>query len=311
MKQLFKDIEAFESIVIFRHDKPDLDALGSQVGLYYALTDNYPNKKIYMVGDSSLKYSFIGQMQEVSDDVIKESLAIILDVSVANLVSDKRYKTAKKIWVIDHHKNECDITENWLCDSTKIAAAEYMANLLFDEGLRINEKAATAFYGGIITDSGRFLYGTRLDNTFLIASKLIACGANPKFIYDNIYIESLQDREMKNYFSSKVQMRNGVAWLVNPQEVFDKFNVEFNDISRGMLSIMAGVKEIEIWCNFTYDKDTNSVKCEFRSRRIPIVGVAKELGGGGHELACGCSIKDFDEVESIVERFENLIKNYN
>ena len=309
MNQFFKDIEAFNSIVIFRHEKPDLDALGSQVGLYYALKDNHPEKNIYMVGDDSVKYGFIGQMEEVSDEVIKESLAIILDVSVSYLVSDKRYQTAKKIWVIDHHKNDCDITENWLCDTSRIAAAEYVAYLLMEAGYKINEKAATALYGGIVTDSGRFLYGTRLDNTFAIASKLMSFGANQKFIYDNIYIESLKDREMKNYFTAKIQMKDGVAWLENGPEVFEKYPVEFNDISRGMLSLMAGVKEIEIWCNFTYDKDANSVKCEFRSRRLPIVDIAKELGGGGHELACGCSIKDFSLVPSVIQKFVDLINN--
>ena len=307
-KELFEDIKNYDTIVIFRHDKPDLDALGSQVGLYYILKENYPNKKVYMVGDESVKYGFIGKMDIIEDSVIEECLAIIVDVSVSYLVSDKRYTKAKKIWVIDHHKNECDITPNWLCDTNRIAAAEYVTYLVENAGLKIPQYAATSLYGGIVTDSGRFMYGQHLDTTFMIASHLITYGANPKFIYDNIYIESIKDREMKNYFQSRIKMKDGVAWLLNPKEVFDLYPVEFNDISRGMLSLMAGVKEIEIWCNFTYDKDTDTVKCEFRSRLIPIVDIAKELGGGGHELACGCSIKSFDEVDFVISKFINLLK---
>ena len=307
-KELFEDIKNYDTIVLFRHDKPDLDALGSQVGLYYILKENYPNKKVYMVGDESFKYGFIGTMDVVEDSIINECLAIIVDVSVSYLVSDKRYLTTKKIWVIDHHKNECDITPNWLCDTKRIAAAEYVTYLVENAGLKISSNAATALYGGIVTDSGRFLYGKHLDTTFMVASHLISYGANPKYIYDNIYIESIKDREMKNYFQSRIKMKDGVAWLCNPKEVFDLYPVEFNDISRGMLSLMAGVKEIEIWCNFTFDKDTDSVKCEFRSRAIPIVDIAKELGGGGHELACGCSIKSFDEVDFVISKFINLLK---
>ena len=78
-KELFKDIEKYDTIVLFRHDKPDLDALGSQVGLYYVIKENYPNKKVYMVGDGSIKYGFIGQMDIVEDSVIEECLAIILE----------------------------------------------------------------------------------------------------------------------------------------------------------------------------------------------------------------------------------------
>ena len=307
-KELFEDIKNYDTIVIFRHDKPDLDALGSQVGLYYILKENYPNKKVYMVGDESVKYGFIGKMDIIEDSVIEECLAIIVDVSVSYLVSDKRYTKAKKIWVIDHHKNECDITPNWLCDTNRIAAAEYVTYLVEKAGLKIPQYAATSLYGGIVTDSGRFMYGQHLDTTFMIASHLITYGANPKFIYDNIYIESIKDREMKNYFQSRIKMKDGVAWLLNPKEVFDLYPVEFNDISRGMLSLMSGIDEIKIWCNFTYDKESNTVKCESRSRDIPIVDIAKSLGGGGHAMACGATIESFKEVDSIIDSFIALLK---
>ena len=305
---LFKDIEKYNTIIIHRHTRPDLDALGSQLGLAKIIKANYPSKEVYAVGDSTLKYSFIGDMDEIPDDKFKGALVIIVDVAVSNLVSDTRYTMADKVWVIDHHKNECDITENVLLDTTRVAAAEYITYLVEEAGLKIPADAATALYGGIITDSGRFLYGTKVQNSLRIAADLVEAGANPRYIYDHIYIESLREREMKNYFSSRIQMKDGVAWLINPQEVLDKFDCEFNDISRGMLSLMVGIEEIKIWCNFTYDKDSDTVKCEFRSRGIEIVDVAKELGGGGHANACGATIKSFDAVDPIIQTFIELLK---
>lgn len=305
---LFKDIEKYNTIIIHRHTRPDLDALGSQLGLAKIIKTNYPSKEVYAVGDSTLKYSFIGDMDKISDDKYKGALVIIVDVAVSNLVSDTRYTMADKVWVIDHHKNECDITENVLLDTTRVAAAEYITYLVEEAGLKIPADAATALYGGIITDSGRFLYGTKVQNSLRIAADLVEAGANPRYIYDHIYIESLREREMKNYFSSRIQMKDGVAWLINPQEVLDKFDCEFNDISRGMLSLMVGIEEIKIWCNFTYDKDSDTVKCEFRSRGIEIVDVAKELGGGGHANACGATIKSFDDVDPIIQTFIELLK---
>lgn len=305
---LFKDIEKFNTIIIHRHTRPDLDALGSQLGLAKIIKANYPSKEVYAVGDSTLKYSFIGDMDKISDDKYKGALVIIVDVAVSNLVSDTRYTMADKVWVIDHHKNECDITENVLLDTTRVAAAEYITYLVEEAGLKIPADAATALYGGIITDSGRFLYGTKVQNSLRIAADLVEAGANPRYIYDHIYIESLREREMKNYFSSRIQMKDGVAWLINPQEVLDKFDCEFNDISRGMLSLMVGIEEIKIWCNFTYDKDSDTVKCEFRSRGIEIVDVAKKLGGGGHANACGATIKSFDDVDPIIQTFIELLK---
>ena len=71
---------------------------------------------------------------------------------------------------------------------------------------------------------------------------------------------------------------------------------------------MAGIEEIKIWCNFTYDMESNTVKCEFRSRGVEIVDVAKSFGGGGHAYACGCTIPSFQNVEEVIQTFIQLLK---
>ena len=307
-KDLFKDIETYETIIIERHTRPDLDALGSQIGLSLILKNKYPNKNIYIVGDMTKKYSFIGKMDEIEDEKFNGALVIIVDVAVSYLVSDKRYTNASKVWVIDHHKNDCDITDYKLVDTTRSAAAEYIAYLVMKEGIDIPSSAATALYGGIITDSGRFMYGANLSETLRVSASLMDFGADAKYIYDHIYIETLQEREMKNYFQERIKFKDGVAWLENEPEVFDKFQREFNDISRGMLSLMVGIEEIKIWCNFTYDMESNTVKCEFRSRGVEIVDVAKSFGGGGHAYACGCTIPSFQNVDEVIQKFIQLLK---
>jgi phosphoesterase RecJ-like protein len=137
VKQLFEDIKNYNTIIIHRHTRPDLDAHGSQLGLKKIIEANYPSKKVFAVGDSTQKYAFIGDMDIVSDDLYKGALVIIVDVAVAYMISDERYKLADKVWVIDHHKNDCDVSENWLCDTTRVAAAEYITYLVLEEGLTI------------------------------------------------------------------------------------------------------------------------------------------------------------------------------
>lgn len=308
IKLLLEKIEEYQTIIIHRHQRPDLDALGSQIGLKLTLKNKYPNKEIYAVGDESVKYGFIGQMDEISDEKYNDALSIIVDVAVESMVSDDRYKLAKEVYVIDHHKNDCDITINHICDTSRVAAAEFITSILIDNNINIPSDAATAFYGGIVTDSGRFLYGANLNNTFDVAAKLVEFGANPKFIYDNIYVETLEERKMKNYFSNRFEIIGTVAYLKNTSKVFELFPKEFNDISRGMLSVMSGIKEIEIWLNFTYDVSKDAIIGEFRSRSIPIVDIAKSYGGGGHLLACGATLSDWDMVDKIIDDFVKLAK---
>ena len=307
-KKILDYIKQYDTIIISRHSKPDLDALGSQIGLCKALKNAYPEKEIYMVGDESIKYAFMGNMDVIEDAKYENALVIICDVAVKHMVSDDRYTLAKEVYVIDHHKNDCDVTSNHIVDTSRVAAAEFIAYLLLENNIEITPDSATALYGGLVTDSGRFLYGESLANTFEIASKLIACGANAKFIYDNIYVESLADKQMKNYFSNKVEFKEGVAYLKNDKEVFEMFPREFNDISRGMLSVMSGIEEIKIWLNFTYDVAKNAVIGEFRSRNVPIVDIAKKYGGGGHLLACGATIADWDMVDKVIDDFVSLLK---
>ena len=308
IKKLLDEIKKYNTIIIHRHDRPDLDALGSQIGLKLVLKDNYPEKNIYAVGDESKRYSFVGKMDNIDDSLYNDALVIIVDVAVESLVSDKRYKNAKEIFIIDHHNNNSDISNNWICDTSKIAAAELIAKILMDNNFKISSEAATAFYGGIITDSGRFLYGSRLDETFIIASKLISLGADAKYIYDNIYVEPLEKRRMSSYFSQKFVVEDGVAYLKNTSEVFEMFNVDFQDVSRGMVSVMAGIDEISIWLNFTEDKINDKIVGEFRSRKLPIVEIAKSFGGGGHSLACGAPFKTWDEVDKAILVFKKYLK---
>lgn len=48
-KSLLKKIKDFDKIVIYRHEMPDFDAFGTQMGLYYWIKDNFPLKEVIML----------------------------------------------------------------------------------------------------------------------------------------------------------------------------------------------------------------------------------------------------------------------
>lgn len=50
-KKTLELIQQFDSIVIFHHIRPDGDCLGSQFGLKELIKINFPNKKVFAVGD--------------------------------------------------------------------------------------------------------------------------------------------------------------------------------------------------------------------------------------------------------------------
>ena len=312
MKTIVKKIKAYNRIIIHRHTRPDLDALGSQIGLKEAIKATFSNKEVYIVGDINSSFSFMGNMDTVTDDLYKDALVIITDVAVSHLISDERYKKGKEVIVIDHHTNKADIDAYTYIKSDISSASEVVADIIRRSGFKLTIKGATALFGGMVTDTGRFLYSGVNENTFYIAGYLLENGADTKFIYQNLYVESLESKKMKAYFQSHFQVTDdGVGYLINKKEIYDQFDVDTFTISRGMVNVMAGIDIIKIWANFTFDRESEKVLCEIRSRGIKVVDVAKKYGGGGHDEACGCTLDSFLDANKVLDDLNELSRRFN
>ena len=98
LKQLvYNEIEEHDSIIIARHVRPDGDCIGSAFGLREVLTASFPNKKIYCVGDGVPEYlSYLGEEDNVNDELYSESLVIVVDTATENRIACEKYKEAKK-----------------------------------------------------------------------------------------------------------------------------------------------------------------------------------------------------------------------
>lgn len=310
LKYIKKQIKKYDTIIIHRHTNPDMDALGSQLGLKEIILNNFPNKEVYCVGDKN-KFISSNLMDNIDDSIYKNSLVFIVDVSVRSLISDDRYKLAKEIIIIDHHKNNTDINNaKWYCNTTYEAAAAFIADIALKLKLKITPKAADYLMAGIITDSGRFQFlKNRGTNLFKIAAILTEKGADPVNIYNELYVQSLEEKQLYIDFQKLITFKDGVGYMFIKEDVLNKYpNYTPQEISRMTVNLMAGVKGYPIWANFTEDKKNKKVLSEFRSRKIKIVDIAKAHGGGGHDNACGATIKDFNEAKQIIKEFKNLIK---
>ncbi|MFA7076331.1 MAG: bifunctional oligoribonuclease/PAP phosphatase NrnA [Candidatus Izemoplasmatales bacterium] len=308
-REIYSLIQEYDSIVIARHKNPDLDAYGSQFGLYYALKSKFPNKKIYVVGDTN-NLNYFQEFDDVSKETKKSSLVFILDTVAKQMLNEDDYKYYSKLVLVDHHRNLPDIEyDYYMRDVESSSTAEIITNFLISLNIEIPEESARALYMGIIGDTGRFLYSSTSPKTLLTASKLLEKGINIQEIHDLIYLESLDSKKIKSiYFSDIEYTKKNVAYRKNDQDFLDKYNLDANYVSRGLISQMAGVKEIPIWANFTFDKTNNKIVCELRSRDYPVLEVAKKYGGGGHLYACGCSVETWEQTDEIIKDLNKLIK---
>lgn len=311
--EVLKLIESHSAIIIHRHTRPDMDAVGSQMGLYHLLTTNYPEKKIYVVGDeNNMLYNC--KMDEIDDNIFNNALSIIVDVAVTNMISDCRYKLAKERLIIDHHQNDTDVDNVKLFykESTYTSACEIIVDLARSYNWKITSDAATYLYGGMVTDTGRFQFINEdsASRVFMNAAFITNFKPNIKDMYNFLYTEELARRKSKLLFSNFDITTNNVAYRKNNKDLILESGLDVFGVSRGMVNLMAGIKEIPIWVSFTEDYENGVVLAEIRSRNIIVVDIAKKFGGGGHNFACGATLKDFNEADKLLKELDERAYEY-
>lgn len=308
-ESILEKIQNYPRIIIHRHKNPDGDALGSQYGLWQLLRINYPEKEVYMVGDMTPRYAFIPgrSMDVIEDSQYTGALAIVLDTSAKALISDERYLTATATARIDHHIFVEKICETEVTDTSYESCCGLITALAIECGWSVTADAAKALYTGMITDSGRFRYDSTNGQTFRMAAFLIEKGFDTAEIYRNLYADDLQNVQLRAKFTLKIQTTpHRVAYIYNTREEVAESGVDIFTISRGMVGVMAELKGIDSWVNFT--EAENGVLCEIRSNRYNINPIAVKYGGGGHQKASGATLQDREMAMALLSDLCNLSK---
>lgn len=309
---IIQEIRNYNRIIIHRHNKPDGDALGSQIGLKHILKANFPEKEIYVVGDDAGHYSFMDDvvMDEIDDCLYEGALAIVLDCGGKHLISDSRYETAASTIRFDHHIFAEKICGFEVVDTSYESCCGLITQFAKDCNLAVPAIAAKSLYTGMITDSGRFRYDATSARTFSLASFLMEQGVDLNSVYNELYAEDYEGRKLRAMFTLKINFtENNVAYIYTTAEEVKELGVDTFTISRGMVGTMADIKGVDIWINFT--EVENGVVCELRSSRFNINPVAVKYGGGGHQKASGATVASREIAMQMLADLNNMAAREN
>ena len=307
--QLLEKIKEFDTVIIHRHSNPDGDALGSQIGLKNILKENFPEKKVYVVGDMTARFAFMedSEMDVIDDSVYENALAIVLDTSASHLISDTRYKSAKATARMDHHifcEKICDVE---LTDTSYESCCGLITEFAIKCGLKLNSLAAKSLYTGMVTDSGRFRYDSTTSQTFRLASRLLEEKFDTGEVYAGLYADDFEHVKLRAQFILKIAFTDcKVAYIYTTKEELATYGVSTFTISRGMVGTMGDLRGVDIWVNFT--ETDEGVLAELRSSKYNINPVAVKYGGGGHQKASGATLKDRDEAMMMLEDLNEIIR---
>ena len=306
-ERILYQIKKHDTIVIHRHEKPDGDAMGSQIGLRHIILENFPEKKVFTVGDSSRFLSFMenSAMDTISDDIYENALAIILDCGSSHLISDSRYSMAKTKARIDHHIFCEKIADDEVIDQSFESCCGMITEFAAESGLKIPSSAATALFTGLVTDSGRFRYDSTNARSLRLASLLLEAGADADNLYRNLYSDTYENKLMRAKFTLKIKFtEKNTAYIYTTKKEVEELGADIFSISRGMVGVMSDMKGVRIWVNFT--ETDNGVLCEIRSDGININPVAVKYGGGGHAKASGATLNDREMAMALLHDLDEL-----
>ena len=302
-------IKKYDTIVIHRHNNPDGDALGSQIGLKHIIKDTFPEKTVFVVGDASRRYAFMEDsvMDEISDEVYGGALAIILDTSAKALISDGRYTLAAATARLDHHLFCEEIAEIEVTDSSYESCCGLITALAMEAGWTVSPLAAKSLYTGMITDSGRFRYDSTSAQTFRTAAFLMERKFSTVDIYRNLYADEFSFIQLRARFVLKIQLTDKpVAYIYTTREETESYGVDSFTLSRGMVNVMGEIRGVDIWVNFTETEE--GVLCELRSGKYNINPIAKKYGGGGHAKASGATVATKEIAMQMLSDLDALTK---
>ena len=313
MKRILDKIKEYNRIIIFRHKRPDGDAVGSTKGLREILRLSFPEKEIYLNNSDFSDYiSFLGDEDApLSDEAYGEALGIVIDTATSDRISNPRYNLCREIVKIDHHiPVEGYGNYEWV-EEERSSASEMIAEFYhtFRDELKINEAAATYIYTGMVTDSGRFRFRSVSGDTLRLAGMLVDLGIDLDHLYANLYMKDFHTLKFQAYVYNRLKMtENGVVYLHVTDKMREKFDLTFEEACASV-SYMDSIKNSLIWIAFI-DAPNGEIRVRLRSRFVTVSEIAERYHGGGHACAAGATVYSAKEMRALIGEADERLGDY-
>ncbi|CUS26558.1 DHH family protein [Paucilactobacillus oligofermentans DSM 15707 = LMG 22743] len=308
-QEILEKIKKYQKIIIHRHQRPDPDAIGSQTGLAEILRASFPTKEIFMVGKKIPGFAWIGEMDEIDNEVFDDALIIVTDTANAPRIDDRRFDQGDLLIKIDHHPNDEPYGDIMMVNPDSSSSSEIIYDFYeqFKDQLTLPKVAASALLAGIIGDTGRYLYPATTARTMNVAAALMNAGADNSAIGQHENEMPIPVARLSAYVYENLEiMSHGAAYLILTNEILEKFDLKDSGTA-GIVPLPGQIKGVISWAIFVQQED-ESYRVRLRSKGEPINEIAKLHDGGGHPLASGAKAKDDNEVKEIIAQLDQLTK---
>jgi phosphoesterase RecJ-like protein len=310
-QHILDKILEFKTIIIHMHQRPDGDCYGAGFGLKEILKESFPNKQVYVVGDTAEYVKFIGDVDQIDDCVYKGALVIVVDTATRDRIADQRYSKGQYIIKIDHHLPIDSYGDYQYVDTSRPATSQIILEFYLEyyNILRLNMKAAKALYTGIVTDTGRFKYRSVTADTFKAVAHLLEYGLDFGEILTTLDVRSENLMKMQGYVLQNFEKtEHGVVYIKITPDIITKFDVTLEEAT-SLVNELSTLADCPVWMLFA-EYDNHYVRARLRSKGPAIDQLANKYDGGGHPMACGANLGTWDKVDALLRDADQLVKEY-
>ena len=297
---LLEEIRQASVITLFRHENPDCDAVGSQLGLKTWLEENFPEKKVYALGNESISSPKWPKPDHVDDAVVRSSLAIVLDTPDIARVDDHRFLSAASIVKIDHHPLVDSYAKLEFVYTDAAATCEILADFFqqmeTQENFGFSRSAAEYIFSGLLTDTLCFRTSNTTAHTLHTASFLASFQLDIPSLNRMLFDTDLEGFRFATYLRSRVQLIDGhLAYVILRRKDLQEWHLSASS-ARNRIDELGHVKEFAVWALFTQHDDGQELfDGSLRSKTVTINDIAEKYHGGGHKNASG--VKNLSEAD--------------
>ena len=279
--------------VILTHENADFDAVASLLAaskLFPAAVPVLP-RRINRNGSAFLQL-YGAQMPFVHpDDLPREEIERAILVDTQSLTTLKGMGSSLEVDIIDHHKLDRDLPENWSFSGEPIGAT---TTLLIEEisarFLQLADLEATLLLLGIYEDTGSLTYQSTSVRDIRAAAWLMEQGARLELV--NEFLHHPLDPEQRELYERLLEESetfeiDGHAIIIATEHA--------PGFTKGLSTIAHKLRDLlEPSGLFMFVALDGRVQLVARSTTddIDVSVVAKHFGGGGHARAAAALIKD-------------------
>ncbi len=298
---LIEAIERAKTIAISGHVRPDGDAIGSSMGLYFYLRDNYPDKTVCVfLEEVPESFDHIRDDEATARRCDHYDLFIALDSGDVERLGDAgkiMQENSDDTINVDHHITNTQFGNKNIVDAKASSTCQILFTLMDED--KIGTMTAMALYTGIIHDTGIFKHNNTSYQTMRIAGKLMRKGIPFGEIIDNsFYYKTSKQLKIKGKCLSDCQflLDGRVVISVLTANDMEKYQAKSSDLD-GIIDDLRTTVGVEVAILLS-ERVPGEFKVSMRSNKlVDVASIGQYYGGGGHIKASGCTIKGTaDEV---------------